>query len=298
MLVTRKSLSGVVEQLTTGTYAVDTETTGLRVHHGDRLFSLIIASATESWYFNFQSYAGLGEDWVLPRASTFAKLGPFFANPANEFYLHNAKFDLAMLAKEGVTLAGRIFDTEVNGRLLYNRHMVYNLGALAKEIGLAKSQAVEDYIAEKKLFTWVKSPGKEKRAKWPHYDRVPHAIISRYGETDGRITFDLGEHQRRELRKWDAVIPDHRLARLVENESRLVKTCFRMEQAGIKIDRAYCQRAYDFETQAAAKAAGEFEALAGMPFLDSRLVLAKAFTAAGEKYPTTEKGNPSLRMRC
>lgn len=284
----------MLEQLVVGTYAVDTETTGLRAFHGDRLFSLIVANADESWYFNFQPYPDLTEEWVLPREETFALLRPFFENPANVFYLHNAKFDLVMLSKENVALAGKIYDTEVNGRLLYNRHLVYNLGHLAKEIGLEKSEEVDEYIAAHKLFTWVKSPGKDKRAKWPHYDKVPHAIISRYGEKDGAITFKLGEHQRAELAKWNVTIPDGRLDKLIETEARLVKTCFRMEQAGIKIDKDYCQKAYDFETARAQKLAAEFTALSGMEFLDSRLVLAKAFTAAGEKYPTTEKGNPSF----
>lgn len=298
MLVTRKNLGGVLSQLTTGTYAIDTETTGLRAYHGDRLFSLIISNGTTSWYFNFQEYPGLEQDWVLPKVDTFAALVPFFADCGSIFYLQNAKFDMAMLAKEGIQVLGTVYDTEVLGRLLYNRHMKYDLGSQVKAIGLEKSSEVDDYIAKHKLFTWIKSPGKEKRAKQPHFDRVPHAIISRYGEKDGEITWKLGEHQRAELAKLSSALTSSgmsgKLLELVETEAKVTRVCFDMEQTGIKIDREYCQRGFDYETHLASEAAEKFEELSGMPFLDSRLVLAKAFTAAGEKYPTTEKGNPSF----
>lgn len=299
MIVSRENLEGVVEKLTTGTYALDTETSGLRAHHGDRLFSLILSTSgpaldAQTYYFNFQAYAELAEGWVLPRKQTLAMLGRVFANSSNTYFLQNAKFDLAMLAREGVELAGRIYDTEVMGRLLYNRHMKYSLDSLVKEIGMEKSGEVEEYIAKHKLFTWVESPGKEKKSKWPHYDKVPFAIMSRYGEQDGSITLALGHHQRRELTKWAEIIPGRKLESLIQTEADLVKTCFAMEETGIRIDKGYCETAYAYETAQMHTHAKEFKELSGVPLLDSRLVLAKAFTAAGEKYPLTEKGNPSF----
>jgi DNA polymerase-1 len=299
MLVTEENLEEVVEGLVTGTYAVDVETTGLRAYHGDKLFSLIIASEKESWYFNFQEYPGLENKYVLPRRHTFDLLQGFFENPANVFFLHNAKFDMAMLAKEGVVFGAAIYDTEVMGRLLYNRHMKYNLESLAAQIGLEKSNEVYEYIAKHKLFTWVQSPGKEKRAKQPHFDQVPFEIISRYGERDGDITRKLGMYQLDELAKLSSALTTgarggSTLMGLLDNEVQLTKTCFEMEQVGIKIDRVYCQVAYEHATDCMARAVAEFEDTAGMEFKDSRVVLAKAFTKAGEKYPVTEKGNPSF----
>jgi len=298
MLVTRKNLRGVIEALETGTYAVDCETTGLRAYHGDRLFSLIICNGATSWYFNFQQYKDLAPEWTLDREETCIKLRPFFQNPANIYYMQNAKFDMSMLYKEGVEFAGRIYDTEVMGRLLYNRNMTYSLGAMVKQIGLEKSSEVDDYIAKHKLFSWVEAPGKAKRAKWPHFDKVPFSIMSRYGETDGRITWELGEHQRRELGVLSLALTSsgetRPLGGLVATETGVTKTCFVMERQGIKVDRDYCQRAYEHGTRCAQEAQGEFSRLSGFHFQDSRLLLAKAFTAAGEKFPLTEKGNPSF----
>lgn len=298
MLVTEKNLKETVDQLKTGVYAIDTETTGLRAYHGDRLFSLIIANGDTSWYFNFQEYPGLSKEWVLPKTETFAALVPFFADCASTFYIHNAKFDLAMLAAEGIWVGAKIYDTEVLGRLLYNRRLKYNLGSLAKEIGLEKSSEVDAYISQHKLFTWTSSPGKAKRDKQPHFDRVPHSIISRYGEQDGSITWRLGQYQRAELAKMSFAMTSggrsSTLESLVEVEAAVTRTCFAMEQVGIRIDRDYCQRAFSYETDLAAASAREFEQLSGMKFMDSRVVLAKAFSAAGETYPKTAKGNPSF----
>jgi DNA polymerase-1 len=298
MLVTRKNLEETLSQLTTGVYAVDTETTGLRSYHGDRLFSLIIASGTTSWYFNFKEYPGLDEDFVLPRADTLWALRVFFDNTENIIYMQNAKFDLAMLANEVVHVSAKIYDTEVMGRLLYNRHVSYSLSTQCKAIGLDKSEEVSDYIAKHKLFTWVTSPGKAKREKKPHFDQVPFDIISRYGEIDGTITWKLGEHQRSALERLSGTMTSsgnsRTLLELLEVEASVTKTCFAMERAGIKIDRSYCQEAYTHEKNQAAMAAAEFESISGMALVDSRTVLSKAFTAAGEVFPVTENGNASF----
>ncbi len=45
--------------------SLDTETTGLRPYHGDRIFSVIIATAHCAYYFNFQAYPDLTKDEVL-----------------------------------------------------------------------------------------------------------------------------------------------------------------------------------------------------------------------------------------
>jgi len=247
-----------------------------------------------AYYFNFQSYEGLGDVWVLGKREALNLLRPFFSNQHNVLFLHNAKFDMHMLAQEGIELAGTIYDTEVNGRLLYNRRMTYSLGDLAKEIGLEKSGEVDEYIAKHKLYSWMSSPGKAKRSKQPHFDRVPFSIISRYGEQDALVTLKLGVHQLAQLGVEAQRVPNGGLKSLVETESRLVKVCHKMERTGIKIDRAFCTEALAYEQKRAKEAAAEFSDLAGAEFKDSNKELAKAFSKAGEDYPRTAKGNPSF----
>lgn len=294
VLVSNNNLSSVLDELTTGTYAVDCETTGLRAYHGDQLFSLIIADNRASRYFNFLPYPNLHKDFVLPRAETLSLLKPFFDNPANIIFGHNIKFDMHMLAREGITLAGKVYDTEVNGRLLYNRHLSYSLSNLAAEIGLEKSTAVDEWIGKHKAYTWITQPGKAKKIKQPHFDRVPYEIITRYGEKDGEVTLALGKSQLERLEVEASRVPGGKLLELIETESRLTKVCFQMERTGIRVDLDYCREALAYERERADRAAAEFSDLAGTAFKDSNKVLADAFTRAGEEYPRTEKGNPSF----
>ncbi len=297
MLVTRKNLPEVITKLSRSDHhGLDTETTGLRPYSGDRLFSLIISVSSGSYYFNFQHYEGIDELWVLDRTETFSRLSPLFKDPLRVWYIHNAKFDMAMLANEGIEIEGTIWDTEVGGRLLYNRYLKYSLDYLGEKIGYKKDDRVKEYIKNNKLYTWYSSPGKAKKKKQPHYDRVPFPLISEYGERDGEIAFKIGEYQKAKLQEFYTIIPENKLSKLIANETALVKTCFRMERIGIKIDREYCQRGFDAENKNALEAAKKFKELSGFEFVDSGKALAEAFTSAGEKYPTTEKGNPSFRQ--
>lgn len=297
MLVTEKNLEKVIEALRKQDYlGLDTETTGLQSYLHDRLFSLVISSVDGSFYFNFQPYADLSAEWVLPREEAFTKLSVLFKDSEKTWYIHNAKFDLSILMHEPVAIAGRVWDTEVYGRLQYNRYMKYGLDSLCEKIGERKDPTVEDYISKHKLYTWDKALGKEKKAKLKHYDRVPFEIMSKYGEKDGDLVYKLGEHQRLELARMTALSPNGSLTRVIKNEAELTKVCFAMEKIGIKIDRNYCTRGYDYEIGRAEEAAGKFEAITGEKFVDSGKALAKAFDAVGEVYPRTEKGNPSFKQ--
>ena len=196
MLVTKRNLRKVIDSLRGGSaYGLDTETTGLQAYSGDRLFSLILTDRSDSYYFNFLHYDGLSHDWILDRESTFRELGIIFENPLARWYIQNAKFDLAMLRNEGVTLEGEIWDTEVAGRLLYNRYLKYSLGDLGSKIGLEKDSAVDDYVSKNRVYSWLSSENQPKKAKHKHYDRVPFSMMSKYGEKDGDVVFKLGEHQ-------------------------------------------------------------------------------------------------------
>lgn len=301
-IVRKDSLDAIIWDFKkVGQYALDTETTGLRPHLGDSLFSIILAGPGGSFYFNFQAYGSTHDAWTLDKKLVFPKLQEIFNNPDSLWFMHNAKFDLAMLAKDGMNIHGRVHCTEVTARLLYNSHFEYSLGSCAKRIGLEKSKAVDEYIKRNKLYTKVETlTGSED--KQPHFDKVPFEIITEYGLKDGEITRTLGLSQLLDLERHNQATPGPlpRPQIVYENEIKLVKTCFRMEQTGIKIDRQYSQRAFDYETTRAKLAAAEFSRQTGIPFVDSAMPLSKAFDAAGESYPRTPptktrpQGTPSF----
>lgn len=300
MIVTHENFDEVVKILQeTKEMSLDTETTGLRPFHGDRLFSIIIGTENESYYFNFQAYADTPSTYHLTNRH-LQRIGNEVLLQKNgsgrRFYLHNAKFDLHFLRANCLELEGEIHCTEAVARVEYNEHLKYSLDACSSRIGLHKSDAVEAYIMEHGLWKWADIPGKKTRKKDKFFSKVPFDIIAPYGEQDGRVTYSLARHQEKAIQEIDQSLPPKRpkLSSIVANEKRITKVCFEMESLGVKIDKEYCLKAVSYEESRQAKATKAFFDISGISFKDSNAVLAKAFTAAGENFPRTEKGNPSF----
>lgn len=297
MLVRRTILQSVISKLNSASHiAFDVETTGLYPHLGDRLFSLILHDGAEGYYFNFQAYPGLAEDWILPR-SALADLAPLFAKKDCLFYAHNAKFDLAMLRYEGLEVLGPVHDTEMGARLEYNRHFSYSLDACAKRLGLAKSDAVAEYIKKHKLYEKYIDPETGEEAKKPLFTKVPFDVIAPYGIKDAEITYALGMHQLnwvKEDAKNTLTQNPNPVTDFYATELALTKVCLDMETVGIRINREFCERALAEERQTYTKAAEEFRKISGFPLVDSPKSLKKAFESVGETFGTTAKGNPSF----
>ncbi len=305
MLVTRQNFDLVLTRLKAHRHlSLDTETTGLRPHHGDRLFSIIIGAQeegrVEGYYFNFQAYANLAPDFVLT-PKQFRQLDELFLDPLHVWFIHNAKFDMSMLAAEGSELRGTIHCTKAIGRVEYNDRPAYDLGSLLKPLSLAKSDAVEKYIEEKELFDVKKLPGKNKKVKIPHYDRVPFDLITAYGELDATGTFSLGLFQKGSLAKQASEVPKElpSLSDVMQQERQLTKTVFAMEQLGVKIDRKYCVRAAQFEDDRCVKAAQGFKRETGRAYLASPKLFKEVFESEKDKWvfgePTkTGQVNPSF----
>lgn len=299
MLVTQDTLEKTLFYLETfPVLAVDTETTGLRPYHGDRLFSIIIAtSKEEAFYFNFNVYPELGPVSVLGDAH-LDKMKALFSMEKT-WVGHNLKYDMHMLGVSGVQLAGKLHCTQVTARLVYNLHPGYSLEECAARIGFKKDPAVENYIAEHKLYEKVSVPGVKKVEKRLFYNRVPVEIIVPYGETDAKITYALYETQIKALEhlsKEGVIRPEGSklppLTNVYENECELLRVVYEMEQDGIKIDTDYCLRAIEHEEKRAKEAVEVFERTTGEVFLVSGELFAKVFADQKEKWKYTEKGNP------
>lgn len=296
MIVRRQNFKEVINKLTQkGIYALDTETTGLSPHLGDRLFSVIICDGTDSFYFNFHPYAGLAEEWWLPR-EWLADFKPVLENPETTWGMHNAKFDLAMLHYEGLQVLGSVHCTEVGARIEYNAHMNYKLDFCAKRIGLEKSKAVDQYIKEHKLYKERPVAESDEVEKDPQYIQVPFDIMVPYGEKDGFITHKLLMHQISKVQEFVRDTPSHyaQITDVYGYDLKLTKTVFQMELTGIRVDRDYCKTAFAHEQENYNKAAKKFSEQSGIEFKDSPKVFKQAFDAIGERYPTTAKGNPSF----
>jgi DNA polymerase-1 len=292
MQVRRSQLRQVISELSKpGEYGLDTETSGVRWK--DRLFSIIIANHTESFYFNYLRYHDVEEDLILDPA-TIKDLQTIFDNVDSTFYISNAKFDLSMLRKEGLDVHGTVFCTNALGRVLRNNYADgYSLETSAARLGWKKDDAVEEYIKKHKLWTKESVPGKKLEWKNKQFDKVPYPVMSKYAEMDARLHHDLGRYIRQELKR-PSVHGAPSLDQVTENEIELTRVCFEMEWTGIKINPDYTRGALEYENGLLFLAKKDFQKETGVEFIDSNKLLADVFTKLGEKYPVTEKGNPSF----
>lgn len=303
MIVSRGNFEEVVARLSApGQYGLDTETTGLT--RKDRLFSVILSDAEGAYYFNFNQRADhLGnyapEENRLPR-EWIVRLTPILANESSTFFIHNAKFDLSMLARDGVAVLGSVHCTEALARVLRNDHLgskPYSLASCAKRIGLTKDTAVDEYIKKHKLSRKVQIPGKDKAHELKFFDQVPFPIMAQYGQTDAVIHRELGLSQLRELALVDATAPSHapKVMLLVANEYPLTKVCHWIEETGVRINRQYTHEALAYTQQAAASASQRFAGMTGLPFEDSATTLKAAFEKVGIALPKTATGKPCTK---
>lgn len=273
-------------------YGLDTETSGLR--WSDRLFILILYTGGTSYLFNFHSYFGEDESRILPRG-WLADFAQIFDREKNTYFISNAKFDMGMLFKEGLSLKGTVVCTNALGRVLKNNYpdsSHYSLAASAERLGLQKNEDVEKYITKNKLFTWEAIPGKKKRSQLRRYQDVPMPIMVRYAEVDAELHFAVG----RDLMDKIQGQADGKdcIKRVAENEIALTKVCFEMEKVGVKLDVEYTREALQHEKEKILDAEKDFREETGETFLDSNKVLASIFESRGIKPPLTDKGNPSF----
>jgi len=266
--------------------AVDTETTGLEPFKGCKLFSIIVASRTHSFYFNF-NWLGEAEleEYILgePEKDMLRTL----FNRSRKWVLQNAKFDLHFLAKEAMFPVGEYYDTQVAGRVLYNIHDAYSLDTLAEiYLNERKDDAVMKWLEENKCYQMVPLEGRKKMLKNYFFDQVPFNIISTYALKDARLTYDLYLKQQELLPPTDAPV--------IKSEMRLIETLYDMENLGVKADRPYTlNAAADSKMKRDVEISKWFE-LVGTELIDSGEYLKPIFEGLGFTVPYTPKMEPNV----
>jgi DNA polymerase I-like protein with 3'-5' exonuclease and polymerase domains len=196
MLVTIENFGDMLDDLKQEKYiGFDTETYGLGYH--DRLFSLILATEKQAYYLNFNAepdHLGKKAPVVLNR-SVMGELLPYTTSFNKVWMAHNAPFDMQKLANEGLRPPVRIHCTLITERLIRNDRMDLSLEEVARGYGFTKDMRVDEYINEHKLYTMIQIPGKDKREKNKHFDKVPFSLMAQYGENDAIIHRKIGLRQ-------------------------------------------------------------------------------------------------------
>lgn len=278
-------------------FSVDTEATGLLEH--DSLFSLIIGG-DEQYYFNFNDRPDVPRDNVLDKEIVLPYLKEFFAREDITLFFVNAKFDLRMLAKEGIFVSAKVHDCAAVERVIRNNFVgekAYSMASMASRRMWAKDDAVAEYVSKHKLYTKVEVPGKKKLIQLQHYEQVPFTLIAPYGCNDGKVTLNIGVDQVKTLLDLDHDRDKRQppWSFIAENEMRFTKTAFRMERRGVRIDKPFVAKALEYEMSLVHQGQKTFTDMTGEAFIDSGPLFKKVFDKVGEKYPLTEKGNPSFK---
>jgi DNA polymerase-1 len=295
MIVSNENLLDCLDHIfNSPVLSLDTETTGLNAYTGDRLFSVIVGTAHDVYYFNFQTY-----DEV--RALHRNRLSELYdAVKGKKIYFGNSKFDMHFLSKEGWGTDYSPWDVLVVDKCIYNRHLSYSLDNVAKRMGLGeKLTDVMDYIKEHKLFDKVQIEGKKTATKNPRFDKVPFHIISEYAIQDARLTYQIGVKQEQivdELTEKYSKINGYpvKFRQLIEDENRLTKVLFDMEKRGMELDLEYIEKAKAHEKERIEKSKEAFLGLTGYEFTDSAKHLTQVFGSIGICGGTTAKGNASF----
>lgn len=303
MIVTHDNFQRVLDELVHyPVLSLDTETTGLRPYHGHRLFSIILSYREDAFYFNWNDYPDFDHRQRLTK-SHLLLMSDLLGDPNRLWFMHNARYDLAMLAQEGLKVMGRVHDTMAIARVLDSTLWQgdFSLDACAARLGFRKSDVVKSYILSQKLYTVVKVAGKKTQRKDLHYSLVPWDLILPYGEKDAQITYALGLQQQKEVLEISAGTEAGKapLSQVYTNEIDLIKTVFEMERLGVKIDADFCKKAISSAEECLKVETENFFSATGEPFKDSALVFKKVFAAEEERWvygatTATGKTNPSF----
>jgi len=196
MLVTVDNYFDMLRDIETSTHiGLDTETYG--INFDDKMFSLIFATENKSYYMNFnadEDHLGNKAPVVLSKA-LLQGLEPHFLDYQKTWISHNASFDLQKIWIEQIRTPIRVHCTYITERIIRNDSLDLSLSHLAPMYNEKKDSRVEEYIKEHKLYTMVQVPGKDKKEKVPHFDKVPFKLMSEYGENDAIIHRRIGLKQ-------------------------------------------------------------------------------------------------------
>ena len=227
--------------------AFDTETTSLDYMQADLVGFSFAVQPGEAAYIPFgHRYAGAPEQLSLK--AVLAELGPLLADPAKPKLGHNLKYDLSVLARAGIELAGIAYDSMLESYVFDSVSVrQHNMDELARKYLDLETIRYED----------VAGRGRKQLS----FDQVPLDQAAQYAAEDADISLRL--HQA----LWPEIAAAPSLVRVFEDIERpLIGLLSRMERNGITVDggllgrhsQELAQRIERLQSQAWDLAGGQF----------------------------------------
>ena len=228
LLDTEAALRDMVAELrAAGAFAIDTETTSTDPMRAELVGISLCCSPGRACYIpvghrapgDSNDLEGLTDGAPprqIDRETALAVLRPLLEDPAVAKIGHNIKYDMEVLARAGITLAGITLDTMVASYLTDPSRIRHNLSEVSLHYLKRKMIPIADLIG--------------KGSKQITFDRVPIDKACQYACEDADMTWRLGE-------RFTALLREHDLEALFkEVELPLIGVLARIEQAGIAID--------------------------------------------------------------
>jgi len=202
-----------------GTFAIDTETTSDDPWHAELVGISLAMAPGEAYYIPVGHSATLENPdpgAQLPLPYVLEQLGPILEDAAIGKYMHNAKYDMLLFARSGVTVRGLAFDSMVGAYLV-------NPGQ--RGLGL-KDQAFQRLKIVMTPISQLIGTG----SKAISMAQVPIHAAAEYAGADADMTLRLVEPLQEELRHL-------KLLDLHDNiELPLTPVLLKMEMTGVALD--------------------------------------------------------------
>ncbi len=220
-IMDEKALKALVAKLKEAKeFALDLETTSKSPTQAEMVGISFSWAEGEACYIPV-SHRYLGVPEQLEKNKVIAALKPLLEDSRLKKFGHNIKYDLIVLANEGVTLKGVAFDSMLASYVLDPSKRQYSMDALAMEILQHQNITYEDVAGK-----GVKQIG---------FDEVDIDVAAEYAAEDSDITLRL-------THALQARLKDETLKLYEELELPLIDVLAAMEMTGVLVDREHLKK--------------------------------------------------------
>jgi DNA polymerase-1 len=196
-------------------FAFDTETTGLNYITAELVGLSFAVKANQAAYVPLQHQDSETEQ--LDLQAVLAKLKPILENPKIAKIGQNLKYDMSILAKYGVEIHGKIYDTMLESYVLNATATRHNMTDLAKK-----------YL-ERDTISFESIAGKG--AKQKTFDHIDIETATEYAAEDADVTLQL--HQA----LWPQLQNEPSLLKVYNTiEEPMIRVLSKIERQGVRID--------------------------------------------------------------
>src|SRR6266436_3642290 len=217
---TEEALQVLVKSLRdAGSFALDTESTSDDPWHAELVGISFSMAAGEAYYIpvgHIQAVDGQEAGVQLPLAFVLEKLRPVLEDGSIRKYMHNAKYDMLLLHRSGITLHGLAFDTMVGA---------YLIDPGRRGLGL-KDQVFQRLGHVMTPISQLIGSG----SKMISMARVPIHLAADYAGADADMTLRLVEPIMNELRRYSLLDLYYHI------ELPLLPVLMKMELYGVALD--------------------------------------------------------------